>query len=184
MQHNRHRQPEGRTTKTTTTSNLGIALATHHDKRVLLVDADPQGDLTTSLGWTERDEFDVTLATQLKHIIKDDQLYPSEGILRHSEGVDLMPGNIELSGIEMGLVNAMSREYTMKTWPDGIKGRYDYVLIDCMPSLGMITINALTAVETIRTSYGSVMRVLKTNIPVAVEAAETSVCSLLHLYRR
>jgi chromosome partitioning protein len=138
---------KGGTGKTTTTANLGIALATLHGKRVLLIDADAQGDLTTALGWPEHDELDVTLATHLERVIRDEDGEMSEGILRHAEGIDLMPGSIELSGIEMGLVNAMSREYTLRSWLDCVKDGYDYVLIDCMPSLGMTTINALTAAD-------------------------------------
>jgi chromosome partitioning protein len=138
---------KGGTGKTTTTANLGIALATLHGKRVLLIDADAQGDLTTALGWPEHDELDVTLATHLERAIRDEDGEMSEGILHHAEGIDLMPGSIELSGIEMGLVNAMSREHTLRSWLDCIKHEYDYVLIDCMPSLGMTTINALTAAD-------------------------------------
>jgi chromosome partitioning protein len=134
--------------KSTTTVNLGIALAMM-GRRVLLVDADPQGDLTTSLGWPEHDELEVTLATHLEAVIRDEDTEMYAGILKHGEGVDLMPANIELSGIEMGLVNAMSREYTLKSWLECIKHEYDYVLIDCMPSLGMITINALTAADNV-----------------------------------
>jgi len=135
--------------KTTTTANLGIALATQHNKKVLLVDLDPQSDLSCSLGWHDSDRLDVTLATHLEAVIRDEDIEMSAGILRHEEGVDLMPSSIELSGIEMSLVNAMSREYTLKSWLDCIKHDYDYVLIDCMPSLGMITINALTAADSV-----------------------------------
>jgi len=134
--------------KSTTAANLGIALAML-GKKVLLVDADSQADLTCSLGWQDADSLDVTLATHLEAVISDDDLDMSSGILHHKEGVDLMPANIELSGLEMRLVNAMSREYTLKSWLDCIKHGYDYVLIDCMPSLGMITINALTAADSV-----------------------------------
>jgi len=134
--------------KSTTAANLGIALAMQ-GKKVLCIDADPQSDLTCSLGWQDADSLEVTLATHLEAVIRDDDIEMRAGILKHEEGVDLMPSNIELSGIEMGLVNAMSREYTLKSWLDCIKHDYDYVLIDCMPSLGMITINALTAADSV-----------------------------------
>lgn len=139
---------KGGTGKSTTTANLGVGLAMQ-GKRVLLVDADPQGDLTTSLGWQEPDELDITLATHLEAVIRDEPFPPDKGILHHKEGIDLMPANIELSGSEMGLVTAMSREYALKSWIGSIKSRYDYVLIDCMPSLGMLTINALTAADSV-----------------------------------
>ena len=139
---------KGGTGKTTTTVNLGIGLA-NAGKKVLLVDADPQGDLTTSLGWTEPDNLPVTLSDQLEKIIKDDSFNAYDGILHHQEGVDLIPANIELSGVEVSLVNAMSREFTMKSFLNGLKKDYDYILIDCMPSLGMLTINALAASDSV-----------------------------------
>jgi len=132
--------------KSTTAVNLGVALSML-DKKVLIVDADPQADCTCSLGWQDTDALEVTLATMLEKSIEDEPFEPSEGILHHDEGVDLMPANIELSAMEMMLVTTMSREFTMKNWLDKVKDNYDYVLIDCMPSLGMITINALTAAD-------------------------------------
>ncbi len=134
--------------KSTTAANLGVALAMM-GKRVLLVDADPQGDLTASLGWQNQDALDVTLSTHLAKAIRDDPYPPDAGILEHREGIHLIPANIELASIEMELVTAMSREYTMRTWLGGIKDRYDYVLIDCMPSLGMVTVNALAAADSV-----------------------------------
>lgn len=139
---------KGGTAKTTSTVNLGIGLA-NQGKRVLLVDADPQGDLTTALGWTEADNLDVTLTTQMERVIRDEPFDCHEGILHHDEGVDLVPTNIELSGMEMTLVNAMSREFTLKNYLSGLKKEYDYILIDCMPSLGMLTINALSAADSV-----------------------------------
>ena len=134
--------------KTTTAVNLGIGLASE-GKRVLLVDADAQGSLTASLGYSDPDTMDYTLATVLAKIINDEELDPAEGILHHTEGVDLMPSNIELSGLEVSLVNVMSRELVMRDFIDRIRDRYDYILIDCMPSLGMVTINALAAADSI-----------------------------------
>lgn len=133
--------------KTTTTVNLGIGLA-NSGSRVLLVDADPQGDLTVSLGWAEQ-SLTATLATEMEKIISDEATDFKGTVLHHSEGVDLIPADIELAGIEASLVNAMSREITLKTYLDSVKNDYDYILIDCMPSLGMITINALAAADSV-----------------------------------
>ena len=139
---------KGGTGKTTTTVNLGVGLA-NAGKKVLLVDADPQGDLTTSLGWTDPDNLPVTLSDQLEKIIRDNPVNIYDGILHHQECVDLIPANIELSGVEVSLVNAMSREFTMKSFLNDLKKDYDYILIDCMPSLGMLTINALAASDSV-----------------------------------
>ena len=139
---------KGGTAKTTTTLNLGIGLA-HQGRKVLLVDADPQGDLTTALGWTDADNLPITLDTQMKKILQDEPFVYNEGILHHEEGVDIIPTNIELSGMEISLVNAMSREQTLKLYLADLKKDYDYILIDCMPSLGMLTINALTAADSV-----------------------------------
>ena len=134
--------------KTTTTSNLGVGLA-KQGKKVLLVDADAQGSLTASLGYTEPDELEVTLATIMGKLINDEEVEPREGILHHEEGIELMPSNIELSGLEVSLVNVMSRERIMQEYINIVKEYYDYILIDCMPSLGMITINAFSCADSI-----------------------------------
>ena len=139
---------KGGTAKTTTTLNLGIGLA-HQGRKVLLVDADPQGDLTTALGWTNADSLPITLETQMKKILQDELFVYNEGILHHEEGVDIIPTNLELSGMEISLVNAMSREQTLKLYLSDLKKDYDYILIDCMPSLGMLTINALAAADSV-----------------------------------
>lgn len=130
--------------KTTTAVNLGIGLA-KEGKKVLLIDADPQGSLTASLGFGQPDELDVTLATIMTQIISESEFDEEEGILHHEEGVDLLPGNIELSVMELTMSNVMSREMIMKEYVDVQRERYDYIIIDCMPSLGTMTINALVA---------------------------------------
>jgi len=139
---------KGGVAKTTTTVNLGIGLA-REGRKVLLVDADAQGSLTASLGIGEPDSLEYTLATVMGNIINDESFEPEKGIFHHEEGVDLMPGNIELSGMEVSLVNIMSREYVLKEYIDMIKDRYDYIIIDCGPSLGMVTINAFAASDSI-----------------------------------
>jgi len=130
--------------KTTTCANLGIGLA-REGKKVLLIDCDPQASLTISLGYHQPDNLPFTLNTALKKVLEDQQIISKEGILQHEEGADLMPASIELSGMEVSLVNAMSREKVLKQYLNDVKQEYDYVLIDCMPSLGMLTINALAA---------------------------------------
>ena len=134
--------------KTTTTSNLGIGLA-KQGKKVLLIDADAQGSLTASLGYTEPDTIEITLASVMGSLIKDEEVEHMDGILHHEEGIDLMPGNIELSGLEVSLVNVMSRERIMQEYISMVRDYYDYILIDCMPSLGMITINAFACADSI-----------------------------------
>lgn len=132
--------------KTTTTFNLGVALA-KQGKKVLLVDADPQGDLTTCMGYTNLDEIPITLADIMQSTIRDDIVSIEEVVLHHNERVDLIPSNLDLSQLEVRLVNVMSRESVMKNTLVNYKDKYDYILIDCMPSLGMITINALASAD-------------------------------------
>lgn len=134
--------------KTTTSANLGIGLA-QEGKKVLLVDTDPQGSLTISLGNPLPDQIPTTLATVLGDVIMDNPIEPKAGIIHHFEGVDLMPANIELSGLEVSLVNTMSREKVLKQYLDTVKKEYDYIILDCMPSLGMLTINCLAAADSV-----------------------------------
>ena len=134
--------------KTTTCANLGVGLALE-GKRVLLVDADPQGSLTISLGFTEPDKLPFTLSTAMTQTINDQPIVPGEGILHHEENVDLIPANIELAGMEVLLINAMSREKMLRKCLEPFKRDYDFILIDCMPSLGMLTINALAAADSV-----------------------------------
>lgn len=134
--------------KSVTTSSLGIGLA-RKGKKVLLVDSDPQASLTISLGYPKPDELPVTLANVMAGIIQDNPLPATEGIIRHGEGVDLMPASIELSGVEISLVNALTRETILRQYIQSVKPLYDFILLDTSPSLGMLTINALAAADSV-----------------------------------
>lgn len=135
---------KGGTGKTTTCENLGFGLAME-GKRVLLVDTDPQGSLTIALGHPRPDGIPVTLTDLMAKVIQDQPIGPKEGVLTHEEGIDLIPANITLSGMEVSLVNAISRETVLRQLLEPLKSQYDYILLDCMPSLGMLTVNALAA---------------------------------------
>ena len=128
---------KGGTAKTTTTVNLGIGLA-KEGKKVLLIDAYPQGSLSASLGIGEPDALKVTLSTILMNVVNEENIDPEEGIYHHEEGVDLLPGNIELSVMELTLANVISREMILREYIEVQRERYDYILIDCMPSLGLL----------------------------------------------
>ena len=134
--------------KTTTAASLAVGLS-RQGKKVLLVDADAQGNLTQLLGWEQPDELHFTLATIMGKLITDQPLMPGEGILHHKDGMDLMPANIELSAMEVTLVNTMSRETVLRQYLSTVRTEYDYAIVDCMPSLGMLTINALTAADSV-----------------------------------
>ena len=134
--------------KSFSTASLGVGLA-RAGKKVLLVDADPQGSLGISLGIGSPDELEVSLATVMAGVIEDKPLPPEAGILHHQEGVDLLPANIELSGLEVSLFSAMSREFVLRNCIEPLRQRYDYILIDCMPSLGIMTVNALVAADSV-----------------------------------
>ena len=153
--------------KTTTCVNLGIGLA-REGKKVLLVEEDAQGSMAVSLGIAEPDELDVTLVNIMEKVINDEDLEMGEGIIHHEEGVDFIPANIELAGLETALVNVMSRETILRQYLNSLKSQYDYILIDCMPSLGMITINALVAAD---------------NVLIPVEAAYLPVKGLQQLIK-
>lgn len=130
--------------KTTTCANLGIGLA-QAGKKVLLIDGDPQGSLTISLGNPQPDKLPITLSDMMGKVLTDQPILSGEGILHHPEGVDLMPADIQLSGMEVSLVNAMSRETILRQYLDSVRNQYSHILIDCQPSLGMLTVNALAA---------------------------------------
>ena len=132
--------------KSTSVYCIGAGLAMD-GKRVLLVDVDPQGDLTKMLGQRKPHELTHTLAEQMNAVVQHSVEPEHPEILHHHEGFDFVPANRSLSAVEMGLVNVMSRETVLKRYLDGIKKNYDYVLLDCRPSLGMLVINALSAAD-------------------------------------
>ena len=140
--------PKGGVGKTTTTCNLGIGLA-KKGKKVLLIDADAKGSLSASLGYSEPDTLEASLATVMTRIINDEAVSYDEDILHNVEGVDLMPGNIELSTLEVSLINVMSRERVLCEYISIVREHYDYILIDCMPWLGTITLNALACADSV-----------------------------------
>ena len=139
---------KGGTGKTATTLSLGMALA-KSGQRVLLVDTDPQGDLTKSLGWKDPDALGTTIANHLNATIEGASLDPREGILPHEEGIDLMPANIELAGMEMPILMAMSRGQLVNMWMSPLKADYDFIIFDCAPTLGIIPINAFVASDSV-----------------------------------
>lgn len=139
---------KGGVAKTTSAVNLGVGLA-REGKRVLLIDMDPQGSLTSSLGYVEPDEISTTLASVMMAIINEEEFRPKEGILHHLEDVDLLPANIELSALEITMGTVMSREVILKEYIEMMRAYYDYILIDCMPSLGILTLNALAAADSV-----------------------------------
>ena len=139
---------KGGTGKTTTCENLGAGLVMN-GKKVLLVDFDPQASLSISLGYPKPEELPVTIADMMKKVVDEKEIRPGEGILHHEEGMDLMPSSIELSGMEVSWVNTISRETVLKEYLESVKRDYDFVLLDCSPSLGMLTINAMAAADTL-----------------------------------
>ena len=139
---------KGGVAKTTSAVNLGVGLA-REGKKVLLIDVDPQGSLTASLGFVEPDDIKVTLATIMTAIINEEDIESAAGILHHEEGVDLLPANIELSALEITMGSVMSREVILKEYIEMVKDQYQYILLDCSPSLGMLTINAMAAADSI-----------------------------------
>ena len=132
--------------KTTTTANLGIGLA-RQGKKVLLIDLDPQASLTLSLGFKNPDDLYPTVTDVMNDIIENGELTKDFSVMKNNEGVDVLPANLELCGIEVRLVNEMSREQILKAYTENVRSNYDYILIDCMPSLGMLTFNALVAAD-------------------------------------
>ncbi|MDR2043317.1 MAG: AAA family ATPase [Clostridium sp.] len=132
--------------KSATSTNLGIGLA-RQGRKVLIVDLDSQASQTVSLGWKQPEELPVTVATQLGKVVANKPIDPQDGILHHSEDIDLIPSSIELSGLEMRMVNAMSRESVLKSYLAELRRDYDVIVLDCPPTLGMMTVNALAAAD-------------------------------------
>ena len=139
---------KGGVAKTTSVVNIGIGLA-RIGQKVLLVDSDPQGSLTSSLGFGEPDSIEYTLATGLGRLLDGKEYNPEDGILHHEEGVDLIPGNIDLSVVGVNLLQAMRSEFVMKEYLEPLKEKYDWIFIDCMPSLEKLTVNALAAADSV-----------------------------------
>ncbi len=134
--------------KTTTTFNLGVALA-KQGKKVLVVDVDPQSNLTTYAGWYNEEELKYDLSDLMEQSMNDEEIKTKESILHHKENVDLIPSSLNLSALENSLAYAMSREYTLRNCLSCVKDNYDYILLDCQPSLGMLTINALASANSV-----------------------------------
>ena len=135
---------KGGVAKSTSCINIGAAMA-QAGKKVLLIDTDPQASMTIALGNQRPDSLPITISDLMNKVLNDEPLAKGEAILHHPENMDLIPASISLAGMEVSLVNAMSRESTLKQVLDNYRRDYDHILIDCMPSLGMLTINALAA---------------------------------------
>lgn len=133
--------------KTTTTVNLGVGLA-RQKKKVLMIDADPQGSMSICLGIDNPDNLEHTVTDILINEINEDETI-LDVVKHHEENVDFIPANIELSGLEVQLANIVGRETVLRDYIDKIKNEYDYIIIDCMPSLGMLTINALSCADSV-----------------------------------
>lgn len=137
---------KGGVAKTTSVVNIGIGLA-RLGKKVLVIDNDPQGSLTQALGYPEPNKMKVTLATIMGWVLNEEDFDLTAGILHHAEGVDLMPGNKELTGVETSLIGIMSSETVLQEYIEMIRNQYDYILVDCSPNLGQLTLNALVAAD-------------------------------------
>lgn len=134
--------------KTTSAVNLAAGLA-DQGKKVLVVDLDPQASLTLCMGYREPDKLDHSITEVISAVVNDDELPEGFGVIHVRDNLDLLPSNINLSAAEVSLVNAMSRELVLRTYMEQVRSQYDYVLIDCMPSLGILTVNALACADSV-----------------------------------
>ncbi|MBR1442545.1 MAG: ParA family protein [Firmicutes bacterium] len=133
--------------KTTTAINLSVGLALN-GKKVLVIDADAQGSLTASLGLGEPNEMKYTLANIMVDVTEEKNI-GKNGILTSDEGVDVVPANLNISSLEVQLVNVIGRESILKQYVSSFGNEYDYIIIDCSPSLGIITVNALACADSV-----------------------------------
>lgn len=134
--------------KTTTAISLGAGLASS-GKKVLLIDADPQASMTVALGYREPDKLEATLCNIIQNVAEDMENPEGFAVIHHAENMDLIPADIGLSAVEVSLVNAMSRELILRSFTESVRDLYDYILIDCMPSLGVLTVNALACADSV-----------------------------------
>lgn len=137
---------KGGVAKTTSVVNIGIGLS-RLGKKVLVIDNDPQGSLTEALGYPEPDKLEITLATIMEWVLNEEEFDVEAGILHHEEGINLLPANIELSGVETSLIGIMSSETVLREYIEMVRDKYDYILVDCSPNLGQLTLNALVAAD-------------------------------------
>lgn len=138
----------GGVAKTTTVVNLGNCLV-RNGKKVLLIDFDPQADLTSSLGFKNADGMEHTIKTLMEKIITKQPIDKKEAIITNEEKIDLVPSNIELEALEASMINFENRENILRNYISKVKDDYDYILIDCRPSLGLLTINALASADSV-----------------------------------
>ena len=139
---------KGGVAKTTSTVNIGIGLA-RMGQKVLLVDSDAQASLTSSLGFKNPDSIKYTIAKVFDKTINEEEINPEEGILHHEEGIDLMPSSLDLSVSEANIFRAYRCEYILKEYLDSLRKNYDWIIIDCPPSLGKLMVNDLVAADSV-----------------------------------
>ncbi len=134
--------------KTVSTVNIAVGLA-RKGKRVLAIDLDPQGSLTVSLGENDPDGIPITVNNILENIMNDIEFDVNYAVRKHKEGIQFVPSNLQLAGVDMQLMNSISRESILKEYIKRIEERYDYIVIDCLPSLGILTVNALACADAV-----------------------------------